>query len=190
MSANDVIALVIVLAVVLVAAIFIARRRQRTAHLRQQFGSEYDRTLYMHGDARRAEAELTAREARVQKLDLREIPSSERAAFADQWLAVQSRFVDDPAIAVTEADRLVTRVMAARGYPMAEFDRRAEDISVHYPNLVQNYRAASDIAARHARGNASTEDLRQAMVYYHSLFDELLGNRTNTGNPTLLQRAS
>jgi hypothetical protein len=192
MDPKVLVAIVVVLAVILVAAIVIARRRHRTTHLRQQFGSEYDRTLQVHGDARRAENELAAREARVEKLTLRDIPPTERAAFADQWTAVQARFVDDPSIAVTEADRLVSRVMAARGYPMADFDRRADDISVHYPNLVQNYRSACDIVTRHGRGNATTEDLRQAMVYYHSLFDELLGARTAVvaDDTAVLRRAS
>ena len=169
------IAIIVILAVLLVVAIIVGRRKQRTTHLRNQFGSEYDRALQKHGNASRAEAELADREARVHKLSIRDLPASERNAFVTEWSAVQRRFVDDPSMAVSEADRLVARVMTARGYPMGEFEQRADDISVDHPAVVQSYRSARDIVVRHGNGNATTEDLRQAMVYYHSLFDELLG---------------
>jgi hypothetical protein len=189
------IAIVVILAVLLVVAIVVGRRKHRTTHLRNQFGSEYDRALQKHGNASRAEAELADREARVHKLSIRELPAAERNAFVTEWSAVQRRFVDDPSIAVSEADRLVTRVMTARGYPMGEFEQRANDISVDHPGVVQSYRSARDIVVRHGNGNATTEDLRQAMVYYHSLFDELLGLNGNSGSPvveheTVLRRAS
>lgn len=189
------IAIIVILAILLVVAIVVGRRRQRTAHLRHQFGSEYDRTLSKHGNAGRAEAELADREARVHKLTLRDLPTTERNAFAADWSSVQRRFVDDPSIAVTEADRLVTRVMTARGYPMADFEQRADDISVDHPGVVQSYRSARDIVLRHGNGKATTEDLRQAMVYYHSLFDELLGLDRSAAlehdtHETLLKRAS
>ena len=103
---------------------------------------------------------------------------------------MQRRFVDDPSMAVSEADRLVNRVMNARGYPMADFDQRADDISVNYPTVVQNYRSARDIFVRHSGGRATTEDLRQAMVYYRSLFDELLGAGASAADPVVLRRAS
>jgi hypothetical protein len=184
------IAILVVLAIIIIVAIVVARRRHRTAHLRQHFGSEYDRTLQQRGDPRLAEADLAKREAHVHKLTIRELPASERTLFVDEWSAVQRRFVDDPAIAVNEADRLVERVMAARGYPMSDFAHRADDLSVSYPGLVQNYRAARDIVVRHGNGNATTEDLRQAIVYYRSLFDELLGSSVAGEDATVLKRAS
>jgi hypothetical protein len=169
-----------------------ARRKHRSAQLKQHFGPEYDRALQEHGNPAKAEAVLAEREARVQKFTIRDLPPTERATYADEWAAVQRRFVDDPSLAVTEADRLVNRVMNARGYPMADFDQRADDISVNYPGVVQNYRSARDIVTRHASGRASTEDLRQAMVYYRSLFDELLGSTAAApaDNTTVLRRAS
>lgn len=185
--------IIVVVAVIIVAAIVMARRKQKSAQLKEHFGPEYDRALQQHGNAAKAEAVLADREARVHKFTIRDLPATERTAYADEWAAVQRRFVDDPAMAVTEADRLVNRVMNSRGYPMADFDQRADDISVNYPGVVQNYRSARDIVGRHADGHASTEDLRQAMVYYRSLFDELLGPSTATAaadDRTVLRRAS
>src|SRR6266702_235650 len=165
--------IVAVVAVIVVAALLLTRKR-KSEHLKQQFGSEYDRAVQQHGDTRRAEAILIDREKRVEKFSLRPLTSVDRERYAEEWSAVQSRFVDDPSTAVTQADKLVNSVMAARGYPMSDFDQRANDISVHYPAVVQNYRSAREIALRHARGESSTEALRQAMVYFRSLFDELL----------------
>ncbi|HEX4156400.1 MAG TPA: hypothetical protein VHY48_12375 [Acidobacteriaceae bacterium] len=192
MDPRILIAIIIVLAIILIVAIVVATRRQRSTHLRRQFGSEYDRALQKHGNAKAAEADLAQREEHVHKLTLRELPASERTAFADEWAAVQRRFVDDPAIAVSEADRLVERVMAARGYPVAtDFEHRANDISVDYPGLVQNYRSARDITLRHRTGSATTEDLRQAMVYFRSLFEELLQSKSVVvDDTTILKRAS
>ena len=183
---------IIVVAIIIVAAIVFARRKQKSAQLKEHFGPEYDRALQQHGNnPAKAEAVLAEREARVHKFTIRELPATERATYADEWAAVQRRFVDDPSMAVNEADRLVNRLMNARGYPMADFDQRADDISVNYPAVVQNYRSACEIVHRHSSGRASTEDLRQAMVYYRSLFDELLGSTTNAADhPTVLKRAS
>jgi FtsZ-interacting cell division protein ZipA len=167
-----VVAVVVIL--VIVAAIFYERRR-RSERLRQTFGSEYDRVARQLGDPERAEAVLAEREKRVSHLKLRTLPTAEQERYLQQWAFVQKQFVDDPRGAVNEADRLVIDVMNARGYPMREFDQRADDISVHYPNTVGNYRAAHDIVLRHGKGQSSTEDLRQAMVHFRSLFDELLG---------------
>jgi hypothetical protein len=189
MDPKVLLAIIVVLAIVAIAIIVIARRRNRSTHLKQQFGPEYERTVLQHGDSAKAEAALAEREARVHKLTIRELPATERAGYSDEWAAVQRRFVDDPSMAVSEADRLVNRVMNARGYPMADFDQRADDISVNYPGVVQNYRSARDISVRHSSGRASTEDLRQAMVYYRSLFDELLGTSAATDTP-VLRRAS
>lgn len=182
---------IVVVAIIIVVAIVASRRRNRSAHLKQHFGPEYEREVQQRGDPAKAEAVLADREARVHKFTIRDLPPTERAAYADEWAAVQRRFVDDPSMAVNEADRLVNRVMTARGYPMSDFDQRAADISVNYPNVVQNYRSAREIVVRHTGGRASTEDLRQAMVYYRSLFDELLGGTTAaTNDPTVLRRAS
>lgn len=191
MDPKVIVAIIVVLAIILIAAIVVARRRQRSAHLKQHFGSEYEREVQQRGDPAKAEAALAEREARVHKLSIRDLPATERTAYAEEWAAVQRRFVDDPSMAVNEADRLVNRLMTARGYPMSDFDQRAADISVNYPNVVENYRSAREIVVRHTGGHASTEDLRQAMVYYRSLFEELLGGTTAaTSDPTVLRRAS
>jgi FtsZ-interacting cell division protein ZipA len=177
--------IVVAVAIVLLVAVLLVSRRRRSEHLKDQFGPEYDRTLKMHGDPHKAEAVLLDREKRVEKFSLRPLPSTDRERYAEQWAAVQRQFVDDPSTAVTRADKLVTTVMAARGYPTADFDQRAADISVHYPRLVENYRSAREVTLRHARGESSTEDLRQAMVYFRSLFDELLESPKNqsVGDP-------
>jgi hypothetical protein len=168
-----IIVIVAVAIVVVIAALLIARRR-RSDHLKQQFGSEYDRAIKQHGDARHAEPVLLEREKRVEKFSLHPLSPAERERYAAEWVSVQRRFVDDPSTAVTQAEKLVTTVMSARGYPMGDFEQRAADISVHYPAVVQNYRSAREITLRHAQGQSSTEDLRQSMVYFRSLFDELL----------------
>jgi hypothetical protein len=165
--------IVVVVAAIVVAAIVITQRR-RSAHLKEQFGPEYDRTVKMHGDARHAEAVLVEREKRVEKFSLRPLSPVDRERYAAEWSAVQKRFVDDPSIAVTQADKLVNTVMATRGYPMGDFEQRAADISVNHPQVIENYRSARELSVRHAQGQSTTEDLRQAMVYYRSLFDDLL----------------
>jgi hypothetical protein len=175
MDPKVLIAIIVVVALVIVAAAVLYTRRRQTEHLKQKFGSEYDRVARQHGDPHRAETVLVAREKRVSRLELRALPPIERDRYAQKWALVQKQFVDDPKGSVNEGDRLVTEVMTARGYPMSEFSQRADDISVNYPNAVGNYRAAHDIVLRHGRGQSSTEDLRKAMVHFRSLFDELLG---------------
>ena len=174
MDTRAVIVLVIVIAAIAVAAAVIISRRRRSQHLRSHFGPEYDRTVQMQGNPAKAEAVLLEREQRVKKFSLRPLPPADRERYATEWAAVQRRFVDDPSTAVTQADRLVTTVMAARGYPMTDAEQREADISVTHPNLVQNYRSARELTQLHAAGQSSTEDLRKAMVYFRSLFDELL----------------
>lgn len=174
MDHTGLIVLVVVIAAVLVGVAVYVSNRKRSEHLREKFGPEYDRTIQQHGDARHAEKVLAEREDRVKKLTLRTLPAPERERYATEWAAVQRRFVDDPSGAVTQADKLVTQVMSARGYPTGDFEQRAADISVNYPVFVQNYRAAREITLRHSKGQSSTEDLRRAMVYFRSLFDELL----------------
>jgi len=172
---------VIVGVLVLAAAVWFGLQRKRSGELRQRYGPEYERTVNEVGDKRRAESELVKRQERVEKLDIRPLSAEQRYSSTLQWRTVQTRFVDDPKGAVTEADRLVEDVMKLRGYPVAEFDQRAADLSVHHPRVVENYRAARDIAQRHRRGAATTEDLRQAMVHYRGLFEDLLEDREHEG---------
>jgi FtsZ-interacting cell division protein ZipA len=164
---------VIALAVIAVVG-FIASRRLRSKKLRERFGPEYDRVVRQEGDPRKAEGVLEFRQKRIEKFKLHSLTEADRSSFAVRWNEVQARFVDDPRGTVTVADSLVTDVMQTRGYPIGEFEQRAADISVDYPLIVDNYRAAHEIAHRHSEGKASTEDLRQAMVHYRLLFQELL----------------
>lgn len=164
-----------ILAVAILGWLYVQRRRRTTtAELRQRFGSEYELAVGQHGSERRAEAQLVAREKRVETLEIRDLDPATRERASSQWLASQSRFVDDPTTAVTEADALVTVVMQARGYPVGDFAQRAADISVDHPRVVANYRSAHEIALRLAKGEANTEDLRTAMIHYRSLFEELV----------------
>jgi hypothetical protein len=167
----------VIIAVVIIAAVAVLgwwySRRRRTQHLRERFGPEYDRVVREEG-LRKGEGVLEFRAKKREQLRLVPLSGPVRSDFVNRWTRVQSRFVDDPRGAVADADQLVTEVMHARGYPMADFDRQAELISVDHPAVVQNYRTAHEIALRHGRGQATTEDLRTAMVHYRSLFDELL----------------
>lgn len=168
--------IIIIIAVAVIALLIVVwavMRKRRTVVLRENFGPEYDRVVKQHG-ATRAEAVLEERQKRVEKFSLRTLTVDERERFISEWRFIQSRFVDNPTDAVNEADRLVTGLMQFRGYPMTDFEQRAADISVHYPRVVDNYRAAHEVALRHQRGQASTEDLRNSMIYYRTLFDELL----------------
>ena len=150
------------------------RRRSTSAGLRQKFGSEYERAVREHGSERRAEAQLAGREKRIDALTIRELDPVERERFSKEWDAVQSRFVDSPKGAVAEADDLVSSLMQARGYPISEFDQRAADMSVDHPRVVENYRSAHEIALRVGKNEASTDDLRAAMIHYRSLFQDLV----------------
>jgi hypothetical protein len=176
---NTTIVLAVVVIVVLLGAIsfWMMSRRRRTAELREQFGPEYARTVERYGDGARAEKELADRAGRVEQLHIRALPPEQSARYAEQWRSTQSRFVDDPETAVGEADALVAEVMQARGYPVADFEQRAADISVDHPREVENFRAAHALAVRASRGEASTEDLRQAMVHFRALFDDLIDTR-------------
>lgn len=164
---------VVVLALVVVGAWLWIRRRQ-SVHLEKSFGPEYRRAVEEHGSRSKAEAELLARKKRVEKLHLAALPPEQAARFADEWRTLQARFVDSPHGVLMEADRLVSALMRARGYPMGDFDSRAADISVDHPAVVHHYRSARDIALRDQRGEADTEALRQAVVHYRALFSELL----------------
>jgi len=168
-----VVALIVIAVIAVLLIIWAVLRQRRTADLRKKYGPEYERIMRESGP-RKAEATLLEREKRVEKFHIRALPPDERERFVTDWRNVQSRFVDDPKGAVQQADQLVDRVMRVRGYPMSDFEQRAADISVTHPQVVSNYRAAHQIALRHQQGQATTEDLRQAMIYYRSLFDDLL----------------
>lgn len=162
-----------VLVVIAIAIWFFVQKRQ-SDRLQQRFGPEYGRTMDALGSRAKAESELKARENRVGQLTIVPLEAHEAARFTQAWADVQAGFVDNPKGVVVQADQLVRELMLKRGYPMADFERRAADISVDHPAVVENYRAAQVIAARDERGEASTEDLRNAVVHYRVLFNELL----------------
>src|SRR5208283_741491 len=169
-----VLAAVAILIIAALAWMYARKRRSRTADLRKKFGPEYERALREHGSERKAEAKLADREKRVEELNIRDLDAMERERFSKRWESVQSRFVDSPKGAVTEADDLVSSLMKTRGYPVSDFDQRAADISVDHPRVVENYRSAHEIALRVGKDEATTEDLRAAMIHYRSLFEELV----------------
>ena len=160
--------------VVVGIAALIVLKKCRTEGWRGRSGQEYARTLQESGDQRVAEATLEDREKRVERFRIRPLGPSDRFRFAQSWSRLQARFVDDPTGAVTKVDRLVGDVMSRRGYPVNDFEQRSADISVDHPLVLENYRAAHEITLRHAGGQASTEDLRQAMIHYRALFEELI----------------
>jgi hypothetical protein len=173
-----IIGLIIGVAVILVAGItaWLFLRKRRSERLRTQFGgSEYDRAVKEDGNRRHAEAGLNERTARVESLNIRPLAQGDRSRFVESWRRVEARFVDGPGGAVTEADQLLGDVMSTRGYPVSDFEQRAADISVDHPLVLENYRTAHEIALRQTKGQANTEDLRQAMIHYRTLFEELVG---------------
>jgi hypothetical protein len=169
-----VLAIVVLIAIIVIGAAYARGRRAASARIRQRFGPEYERAVLEHGSERRAEAQLADREKRVEKLNIRDLAPIERERFTNQWNSVQLRFVDSPKGAVAEADDLIVLLMQTRGYPMSDFDQRAADISVDHPVVVDNYRSAHTIAGRLRTGDATTEDLRKAMIHYRALFDEMV----------------
>jgi FtsZ-interacting cell division protein ZipA len=171
---------IVIVAIVLIALIagaLVLARQRRSKQLQKGFGPEYDRAVEERGgDRRQAEAELRERRERRDEFDIRELEPAARDRYAERWRAAQRRFVDQPAPAVGEADALVMEVMRDRGYPVADdFEQRAADVSVDHPHVVEHYRAAHAISTRATAGEAGTEDLRQAMVHFRALFEELLG---------------
>ena len=167
-----VIVVVIIIAAAAVAWYFL--QQQRSRRLRAQFGPEYDRAVSVSGNRRQAEHDLLKRQRRMEKIRIRPLSPQESDRFGTQWRSIQTRFVDDPPGSTREADRLVSELMQARGYPITDFEHRVADLSVEHPTVVRNYRAAHAIALGLDQGKASTEDLRQALVYYRDLFDDLL----------------
>jgi hypothetical protein len=168
------IAVIVVIVVALIAAVVMVVLRNRTKKLRAQFGPEYDRAVAETGNRLKAEAELERVEKRVKCYPLRPLTAADRDRFQQSWRAIQAMFVDDPARAFMEADRLLGTVMLTRGYPPTDFENRAAEISVDHAAVVEHYRAGHEIALRHAQCLASTEDLRKGMVHYRALFDELM----------------
>ncbi len=175
MTQNNIQILLGALAVLAVLGIaLMVMRKRRTEQLKSRFGDEYERLAQRTGDEAKAESLLAAREKRVAQFELKPLSDSQRDAFVASWRDVQARFVDEPQDAVATADRLLGEVMAARGYPVAEFAQRAADLSVEHSEVMHHYRTAHDIVVRHERGEAGTEDLRQAMIHYRALFDDLV----------------
>jgi hypothetical protein len=165
--------LVLVVFGVILGLVFAGRKRSERLH--DQFGPEYDHTVkQVMGDEKKAQTELEERQKHVKALDIHSLSASERDRYLAEWAAVQSKFVDEPGQAIGDADRLIMEVMQMRAYPVSDFEQRAADISVNYPALVSNYRAAREIAIKNEQHQADTEELRQAMIYYRSLFEELI----------------
>jgi hypothetical protein len=168
-------AIIVVAAIVIVAiVVWRAVAAKKTRALQGRFGPEYDRALDSADSRRQAEADLKARAERRDELDIRPLPPGARERYVGEWQHVQARFVDDPDAAVRESDMLIQQVMSDRGYPMDDFEQRAADISVDHPDVVENYREGHRLTRAAATGDGTTEDLRQAMVHYRALFDELL----------------
>ncbi len=165
-------AIAIVIAVGLI--VWLATMGIRSRRLKKKFGPEYDYTMDKLGDRRTTEADLQEREKRVVKLDIHPLDEHKKEQYHAEWSQIQANFVDNPAEAVGQSNRLITEVMIARGFPVADFEQRVADLSVLYPNLAPKYRQANAIASKSRDGEVSTEELRQAMVAYHSLFDQLL----------------
>jgi uncharacterized protein YneF (UPF0154 family) len=174
MNTTTIIIVVVVVVIVGVILGLVFSRRKRSDQLQEHFGPEYDRTVQTMGGEKKAQTELNERQKHVETLDIRPLSVSEHDRYLAEWTAVQSKFVDEPGQAIVDADRLIMEVMQIRGYPVSDFDQRAADISVKYPALVTNYRGAREIANKNKLGQANTEELRQAMIYYRSLFEELL----------------
>ena len=161
----------IIVAAIIVRQIMVSRR---ASQLRERYGPEYDR-LASDTNKREAEAELLHREERVEQFDIKPLPDESRERYQESWRDVQAQFVDDPPGAIGTADKLLKSVMAERGYPIEDFDQRAADLSVDYPDVVQNYREGHRIAEESKNNGTSTEDLRQAMKHYRALFEDLVG---------------
>jgi hypothetical protein len=165
---------VLIVAVLIAVGAYLEHRKSKTIALRNRFGTEYDRAVVTHGSSRKAENKLADRETRVEALKIHDLEATERDRFVAEWHTVQSRFVDHPKAAVTEADDLVNALLEARGYPRAGFEQRADDVSVTYPRVMENYRRAHGVAIRPGQVEATTEELRTAMIQYRAIFDELL----------------
>jgi hypothetical protein len=189
LNTTTLIAVAIVAVILVVFVAWLAYASYQSKRLKQRFGPEYDAVLRRHGSKAKAEAELRRRQKRVEHFEIVPLAPAEAARFSQSWTRLQGSFVDDPKGVLIEADRLVRDLLVKRGYPVADFELRAADISVDHPVVVNNYRAAQRIVSLDQRGEASTEDLRKAVVHFRALFDELLGNqksREEAAPPTRL----
>lgn len=174
--------------IVIVGLVARGARRSRTQSLREKFGNEYDHAVEEAGNRKRAEQELLARADQVKKYNIVPLSAGDRDRFRSDWQRIEQRFLERPTTAVVEADELVADMMRVRGYPMGDFERHAADLSVTHPTIVQQYRAGHNVISR--GGTASTEDLRQAMLHYRALFDELIDDRVGNDVATDLPRAN
>jgi hypothetical protein len=180
-STQIIIAVVLLFLVVAIAVGFYLKyRKTRTLAFKNRFGTEYDRAIETHGSSSKAEARLADRESRVEAMKIRVLGATERERFLSEWQTIQSRFVDHPKAAVTEADDLINALLLARGYPQSDFEQRAADISVSYPRVMENYRLANAVAVRPGRNDATTEELRTAMIQYRAIFDDLVQDQKTT----------
>lgn len=180
-----------IVAIVIVAAlllIWLLMQRRHSGQLRDKFGEEYDRTIEARGGRAEAEADLAEREKRVKKLDIRPLGPEERERFTGEWQEAKALFVDSPSEAIGRSDRLLTTVMTTRGYPMTDFEHRHADLSVEHGDVAQHYRSGHEIADRAQQGEASTEDLRQAMQHYETLFDNLVSDTSDTAKTRPISR--
>jgi FtsZ-interacting cell division protein ZipA len=183
-------AVLIVIIVVAVAALIVvgllARQRRQREGMRERFGTEYDRTVEQAGDRRAAERDLKDRTQRHESLQIKPLEPGAREQYAQQWRQAQEQFVDEPQVAVKQADDLVARALRERGYPVGDFEQQVRDVSVEHSTAVGEYRAAHQISTLNDQGGASTEQLREAMVHYRALFAELLeggADERETTNP-------
>lgn len=184
MSTVVIVILIVVIVALLAGGAALYLRRKRSAQLREDFGPEYEREVAGAPSRTAAEKNLQERKKRHHKLDIRPLEHDERAGYRESWEKVQRGFVDSPGDAVREADRLVIAIMGTRGYPTDDFDQRADDVSVEHPEVVAHYRQAHQVAVAHERGDAGTEDLRQAAISYRSLVQALLEDRTQESDNT------
>ena len=176
MEQNLLVAVALLAIVVLALAFWLAMRRRHTRHLRNRFGAEYDHAVEATGNRAKAETALAEREKRVSTLEIRPMSASERQDFSQEWREVKAVFVDSPTEAVLHADRMLASMMKAIGYPMADFNRRYEDLTVNHAEVATHYRQGREIVERHGSGSASTEDMRQAMKHYETVFDCLVAD--------------
>lgn len=173
--------LILVVAAVVLAGIWLAWRWRRSKTMQEQFGPEYEHVLEEKGSRRQAERELQQRQERVEQLEIRSLSPEERERYLEEWEAVQADFVDEPHVAIADAHALITEAMSARGYPVGDVEHQEADLSVKHADVLDHYREARRIAERSKRGSASTEDLRQAMVHYRALYGALLEEKEERG---------
>lgn len=171
-------------AVVVIAIVMMlsrGARKSRSAALREQYGTEYDHAVRNAGNRKRAEHDLISRAEEVKQYDIRPLSASDRDRFRGEWQRIETRFIERPTTAVAEADELVADIMRVQGYPMGDFEKHAAHLSVKHPRVVEHYRSGHKVLGG-APGSASTEDLRQALLHYRALFDELIGSGAATGD--------